>query len=177
MLKRKVLVKGINNLSDARYCAGMGVNFICFDLDPNNKNTLPFEKIKEIKNWLVGISIGVDISNFEGTEKVDLKEIEPDFLIVNDNQVDWMGDEIPFFIENSNDKSSAGNVIVKDIDENQYGSLTDKHYVENRWDENSISQLLLKDQPFGIVLQGGDESRPGFSDYGDLMEILELLED
>ena len=43
MLKTLVKVSGIENLSDARYCAGMGVEFLGFPLAQ-----IPFEKFQEI---------------------------------------------------------------------------------------------------------------------------------
>ena len=44
MLKTIVKVSEVNNLSDARYCAGMGVEYIGFSMD-----NVPFEKYKEMR--------------------------------------------------------------------------------------------------------------------------------
>ena len=51
MLKTKVKVSSIENLSDARYCAGMGVEWLGFPL------AMPVEKLEEIRNWLAGVQI------------------------------------------------------------------------------------------------------------------------
>ena len=51
-LKTFVKVGNITNLTDARYCAGMGVNQLGFNVeDPN----FTVEKFKEITGWLEGI--------------------------------------------------------------------------------------------------------------------------
>ena len=44
-LKYFVHVSSISNLSDARYCSGMMVNSLGFNLDENSKNKLEIEKI------------------------------------------------------------------------------------------------------------------------------------
>ena len=52
MLKTTVFVRKINNLSDARYCAGMGVTYLLFDLDKISE-----DEATEISGWLEGIEI------------------------------------------------------------------------------------------------------------------------
>lgn len=177
MLKRKVLVKEINNLSDARYCAGMGVNYICFDLNPDSSNFLASEKIKEIKNWLVGISCGVDLSGLSIIDVELLKELEMDFVVVNPTQLNSLDSSVNYFVNETLENSEGKNCILHNIKENQYDLVPSNSFVENQWNQNTISQLMEKKHEFGIVLYGGQEARPGFSDYGDLMDILELLED
>ena len=50
-LKYFVHVSSISNLSDARYCSGMMVNSLGFNLDENSKNKLEIEKIIEKCQW------------------------------------------------------------------------------------------------------------------------------
>lgn len=51
-----VKVSRVNNLSDARYCAGMGVRWIGFCLDATEPAYLPFSKALEIASWLSGVA-------------------------------------------------------------------------------------------------------------------------
>ena len=44
-LKYFVHVSSISNLSDARYCSGMMVNSLGFNLDENSKNKLEIESV------------------------------------------------------------------------------------------------------------------------------------
>src|SRR5680860_568842 len=54
-LKTFVKVSNVNNLSDARYCAGMYVHLMGFNLEEHHRNYLSPEKFKEITNWLSGV--------------------------------------------------------------------------------------------------------------------------
>lgn len=55
-LKGFVTVSGVNNLSDARYCSGMGVNLMGFGIDPTDEQnfTAP-ERFHAIVCWLSGV--------------------------------------------------------------------------------------------------------------------------
>ena len=57
MTKPIILVKNITSLSEARYCAGMLVDFISFEFNPESENYIESERFKEIKTWLSGIKV------------------------------------------------------------------------------------------------------------------------
>lgn len=52
-----VLVRGINNLSDARYCAGMGADGLIFTLDPELPGAVTPELVKELAGWVSGVEL------------------------------------------------------------------------------------------------------------------------
>ncbi|GAA4357010.1 hypothetical protein GCM10023185_21470 [Hymenobacter saemangeumensis] len=52
-----ILVRGINNLSDARYCAGMGADKLSFVLDPHLPGHLEPAAVKELAGWVAGVDI------------------------------------------------------------------------------------------------------------------------
>ncbi len=56
-LLTSVLVRGINNLSDARYCAGMGADRLTFRLDPALPEALTPEAVQEISGWVAGVEL------------------------------------------------------------------------------------------------------------------------
>ena len=56
-LKTKVKAEAINNLSDARYFAAMGVSWLGFSLDLSKKTNLEPETIREIIQWVQGPKI------------------------------------------------------------------------------------------------------------------------
>ena len=64
-LKYFVHVSSINNLSDARYCSGMMVNSLGFDLDNYSKSKLPVENINEICKWVNGVDFVGEFNNSE----------------------------------------------------------------------------------------------------------------
>jgi len=54
MLKTPIKASQIGNLTDARYFAAWGVEWMGFSLDPSLGEVLPINQIKEIKNWVEG---------------------------------------------------------------------------------------------------------------------------
>jgi len=56
-LLTSVLVRGINNLSDARYCAGMGADGLIFTLDPTLPAAVDAATVKELAAWVSGVEL------------------------------------------------------------------------------------------------------------------------
>ena len=54
-LKTTVKVSKVNNLSDARYCAGMGVNQLGFNIEPDHENYTDPKSFKELADWVSGV--------------------------------------------------------------------------------------------------------------------------
>ena len=75
----------ITNLSNARYCAGMGIDIIGFPIGNNSFFGLETVKIEEIKNWIAGIDIALELSdtNFEKEKLIEIISIlKPNYLQV-----------------------------------------------------------------------------------------------
>jgi hypothetical protein len=50
-----LMVEGLNNLHDARYCAAVGIGLATFDLDSKSATCLAPAVVKEILDWLSGL--------------------------------------------------------------------------------------------------------------------------
>jgi phosphoribosylanthranilate isomerase len=75
-LKTTVKVNQITNLHDARYCAGMGVDFIGFSIDAASVSFVSAKKYNEIISWLTGVKFVVELPTLE---KVNMAEILNDY--------------------------------------------------------------------------------------------------
>ncbi len=71
-LKTIVKITGVNNLSDARYCAGMGVEMLGFSLEKENDNYVSPEKYHEIIGWISGVKF---VGEFHKAHLEDMNEI------------------------------------------------------------------------------------------------------
>jgi phosphoribosylanthranilate isomerase len=74
-LKTKVLVENITNLSEARYCASMGVHFLSFPaqyVDP--------KMYKDITGWIQGPEMAIEFSAAINNE-IDLNEYDTKLII------------------------------------------------------------------------------------------------
>lgn len=194
MLKTDVKVTGIQNLSDARYCAGMGVEMLGFPFPE-----VPIEKFNEIKSWLAGVSIVAEIS---AKHTQEIKEIianyKPDKIQVNVGvdlaalqalglpilqKIDISTANLPsvfalnapavetFVLECSDMSDYEGLKSSIEIWAAQYPIILSFDLPEQdllEWvDDSSIK---------GIEIKSGSEDRPGYRDFSDLMSILEQLE-
>jgi phosphoribosylanthranilate isomerase len=56
-LKTLVKVNAVNNLSDARYCAGMGVSMMGFAIDSDDVHHVNPEQFKAITQWIKGVAL------------------------------------------------------------------------------------------------------------------------
>ena len=77
-LKTFVKISAINNLSDARYCAGMGVDMLGFALEPINPDSISPEKYTEIIGWLSGVKF---VGEFEQSNLKQINEILENYPI------------------------------------------------------------------------------------------------
>ena len=198
MLKTKVKVSSIENLSDARYCAGMGVEWLGFPL------TMPLEKFAEIRNWLAGVQIVGECGSLKPNEikalvashqpdaiELDsksegvliqlllLKEVDlPKILRVNidaDNLPALFSSAAPyvsyFLLVGDGPESLRGMESSIETWAAQYPIILGLDVPEEDLEE-WVEQTSIQ----GIGLTAGKEDRPGFRDFSDLMSILEKLE-
>jgi phosphoribosylanthranilate isomerase len=196
MLKTTIKVSNLNNLSDARYCAGMGVEMLGFSMDE-----LDFDKFKEMRGWLAGIQIVGETEAMNVSTILELVEkYQPDFLQISNWEdvaeiqrigkpivlkVDFATANLPalfqttkgfveyFVLENSDEFGVIDDVTLSQLDAWSF------HYpilLGFGVKESNANDLLEQTQLTGFALKGGNEIRPGFGDSEDLMNILEVLE-
>ncbi len=77
-LKTFVKISAVNNLSDARYCAGMGVDMLGFALETDNPDFILPEKYTEIIGWLSGVQF---VGEFETSNLEQINTILENYPI------------------------------------------------------------------------------------------------
>jgi phosphoribosylanthranilate isomerase len=200
-LTKYVLISRVSNLSDARYCAGMMVDALSFNLNPSKPDYVSPTQYEDITQWVVGPKMIGELSGIqEGLLQQIPNEYALDSVLIDDpKKIDLV-------------KTLGYEVIVRlNIDE--IGSTTDlTHTIDSL--HNQVSKLIIHsnqknfkqiDDQFerfettiplirsfgidnnsiqtlpnfwdGIELFGHAEERPGFHDYGAIMDILEYLEE
>jgi phosphoribosylanthranilate isomerase len=190
-LKTKVKVGNITNLSDARYCAGMGVDLLGFPITGDRAITL--EKFKEINGWITGPELVLEIDSPENASQliemfygnhieIDashlpfLENIKNISLLVRVDLKDWKKTSSllhPF-------KQYIRYLIVKDYLDASIKVLKEvasdySVLAEYNPEEGDLDEVL--DLPVeGIALKTDEELKPGLKDYQKLSSILEKLE-
>ena len=199
-LKRKVLIKNVNNLSDARYCAGMGVQILGFSLDEKSDNHIPVADIREIRDWVEGIEVAIQVVS-SPLERIStaISELNPEYLIVNPERLDEIKDSgikiliegrgLQEVLEQINQKSEIeffGTIIsigsqefyqLESVILDKLNSLSPLPvFLEVADLESKLEFIEGLDENVGLVLSGGKEIRPGFKDFYELSPVLEYLE-
>jgi phosphoribosylanthranilate isomerase len=179
-LKTKVLVTNITNLSEARYCAGMGVQLLAFPI-----NLVDPQLFHDITGWVQGPKMVLDISN--ATEiPSNISDYPADFILINSQQQLASSLLALPIILRINSASEIGSVdprnisylIVTGKNENEITQLTNDGFKVMLSVPGNISGLddWLQLPIEGIALAGDKEEKPGLKNYDHLAVVLEGLE-
>jgi phosphoribosylanthranilate isomerase len=201
----KTLVKvSINNLSDARYCASMGVQMIGLPIDPGQTPYITPSQFKELTQWVHGVKLvgelnGPDLNTIQET----LNNYQLDYLQLNhlSNRPIPSHLQVPLLMRVSLQGSETLEELTTWL--GPYGSSITYFVIEALVNDSAtvnklqkyVKQLaktfpiiqgfnltprtlghLLKDTALqGFALQGGIELKPGYKDFENLSNLLALL--
>lgn len=184
MLKTKVKVGSITNLSEARYCAGMGVDFLSFPVSIVDPKTY-----QEITGWVAGPKFGVEANTY--TEQIG--QYSADFIQTTSASIEEMNKDIKLIINLPLDRwaiekekliAAKDRILLVEFVISSLGAEEESFikeasevfeiFVRFSGDRN-IDQLLALPIS-GISLEGSAEMRAGLKEY-PLAEILEKLEE
>jgi phosphoribosylanthranilate isomerase len=197
-LKYFVHVSSISNLSDARYCSGMMVDSLGYNLDENSNDKLSIDTVKEISQWVNGVKFIAEFYN--SSEKYINKVLENnlfDAIEINmDNNVEHINfdkSKIIIRIPNPNKINKDSNDYLKKkfpstesliIDNISNETVKNLKYIDNKYriiinpfEEINLITKKIKDRNFGLLLKGSNEIRPGLKDYDSLSDFLESIDD
>ena len=148
MLKTTVYVSDINNLSDARYCAGMMVDYLGFNIDK-----IGIEEFREITQWVEGTIV----AEFNNIDVAHINTVIDKFKL---DYVTLLSDLAPKGIKAkviliSNNTTS--NCEFQIVDRNSISnSFSNSILVSGDFKPEEIDTLLQQDNVKGICLKGGD---------------------
>ena len=190
-----LLIRGINNLSDARYCAGMGADKLTFILDPALPGYLDTKTVKELAGWIAGVEL---IGEFDHLNASNINAIAADcaldaVLLRSPRTANELAEIAPpVYMELAADnaamaQSLPGSLLglVVELPESvsaetvtELGKLASQRplwlgpgLLPDRA-RDLASQLPLA----GLVFPSGDEVKPGLRDFDQLEAVFEALE-
>jgi len=197
-LKTFVKVSNISSLSDARYCSGMMVDVLGFNLDVDSENYVSEKDFKEISEWVSGPKFCGEFSKASKDKICEvLKNCDLDYLQIEEldavETINLLGKPIifKFNINSTSDIEKLKStftyldelvemMVLKCEDENLFEELDtvisffngNLRLIKGYGTSNNDH---LEKFP-GIELEATKEEKPGFKDYGEVMDILEKLE-
>lgn len=197
-LKAIVKISSITNLSDARYCAGMGVDMLGFDLNPQNTEYVNPLKFQEITGWVAGVTLVGEVHGLSEEEiRAQLVQYPVDCLELSDPQLlkalESTGVSFIFRAKSgavnltslaalASEHYPALKYVFIELD----GTFSPTEIATIAWKaplllgyhieaENALS-LMKQTGLKGFVLKGGNEIKAGFKDYDELASLFEVLE-
>ena len=203
-LKTFVKVGNISNLSDARFCAGFGVDMLGFNIDPTSENYISTESVLEIIGWIAGTDIVVECGALTLTQIKDIQtEYKFPFLqvdtikLVNDlnagstplllRQTINSTAQLENLLTQSNEFASKIKfLVISCSNESLYAELDNiiaqntsslsiiKGYGVDK--DKIVNQLSNMKGLSGLELKGSHEEQAGFKEYDELADVLEALE-
>ena len=202
MLKTKLKVGSVNSLTDGRYFAAMGAEWIGFCFDNQADRFIDQVEAKEIMNWLSGPRF---VGEFQTDDVKSINQITKDLGIgiVQSNQpldLSQLGNHIENLIqligvtkENvdelfdlMNEQKNWTSQFVLDftnydseIDTNRLAQLCEEFpvFLKMNFAPKTILDFLAKTQPFGIEIVGGEELSTGLQSFDEIDVLLEELEE
>lgn len=187
-LKTRVKVGNITNLSDARYCAGMGVDMLGYTVVPDREGFIPAKLYQEIRGWISGPSTVAELYGMTSATDLDavMEEYRPDYLEIPASALPLVGNtqgpSLIVAVDSVDDVKAIDQwkeriAFVQVNDTAIIPSLPDKMDVLLFLNPGTPIEMISYAPPIqGIALTGSDEIRPGYKDYDELARVLEGLE-
>ena len=203
-LKTLVKISNVTNLSDARYCAGMGVDMLGFSMDADSPEYVEPKKFTDIKSWVAGVQIvGETTSTDPDIIEQLLDTYQPDLLQIDeaallpylgtfDKPIILRVDLAQLTLDQLDTLFQTGVTGAEYVLLENNGSLhldTDLKIALQRLTARypvllgtgisveNVHELLAELPVRGIALSGGIEEQPGNKEFGELMDILEAIEE
>lgn len=191
MSQIKIKVSNISSLTDARYCAGMGVQYLSICFDDSGNTRLDPTSFLAIRAWIEGVEW---MGEFSGNNASVLRKIADTWQlntwIVKHPQLRTVPelDDLRFIsfaigadCENRDSESQEieiGSEEKKDTVLFKAGmSSGQMRILKNPKSATEIVQLHQQFPELIFNLNSGEEERPGWMDLSHLQDILEELEE
>jgi phosphoribosylanthranilate isomerase len=194
MSRIKIKINKVSNLTDARYFAAMGADYLGFCCNTGTEMYCSPQKIKEITDWVEGpafvfefdgwqdysdilsvLNLGkpdaLHLGAFATYEDTFDLPVFKDFILENLNEVDLTGIDFPVL---RSDKS------YKDLNNHEKSilktaSMQKSIFLDININARDLNDILSDVNIYGIILRGGEEERVGFKSFEELDDIFDML--
>lgn len=186
-LKTVVKVGNISNLSDARYCAGMGVDMLGFSVVAGSADYVAPKLFQEIRGWVSGPRFVAQVYGLSTHEQLPeiMQSYAPDYFELDAQTFKQYGAHLslPCIVAVTKEEfaslRNSDNIAYFLLDEAALsGAENNSTPILLKVDSaNGLQEKLDRYRLTGVALNGSPEIRPGFKDYHEMAEILEALDE
>jgi phosphoribosylanthranilate isomerase len=176
----RIWAADVNNLSDARYFAAMGVDILSFKC----VSEVDLLKILAIKDWVEGPKIALEVDDIEVSSHTQhfINKLQPDIVLLS-----------PFTEHHNLTNPIYTTAIYPDLVDidfqiikfsevlnlaqfNQIHSIKNKNiFLDGPLTNEQISAIIINDPNIGIVVRGGEEIRVGIKSFDELDEFFDMI--
>lgn len=201
-LRTFVKINSITNLTDARYCSGMYVNLLGFNLDSTSDKYTNPDLFKEIIGWVSGVEFVGEFSHKFNPDILGTLQNYPSISWVEYDRIDELKslvgkgysliykmnlEEIIHLEAEVARLLHESGIILHVISQDDVLSENDLLVIKKLAENckvllgtgitiENVLDLVENTEIFGISLSGGEEIKPGLKDLDQLADILEKLE-
>lgn len=184
MTMHPILVRNISHLTDARYFAAMGVDWMSIRLD---SNPVSFSFWHTLRDWVEGVRLAAEID--EDDEMLLSKIIidaKPDGIIAGHLEFVHLTGGLDMFVTNHEFNASLSENGIKVIlpyihEQTEPHSFlhipADLIFLESHWTAEAIVAVKTLGFAGGFCFHSSPETKTGMKDYSDFDHLLELIQE
>ena len=180
MSRNQILVRNIKHLTDARYFAATGVDWMSMEL---NSDPTSFMRWHTLKDWVEGVKLAAEIDAAdEMLVSKTIIDARPDGIVLTQLlDLEGISDAELFFdthyINLEKCPTDSFSIIhFEEIDADQILSLDPSTtFIQHDWTVDELENLLNLGYKGGICFSGGEEDATGMRDYEVIDELIERL--
>jgi hypothetical protein len=180
MSRNQILVRNIKHLTDARYFAAMGVDWMSMEL---NHDPASFMRWHTFREWIEGVEMAAEI--YSADEMLLAKTIidaKPDGIILTQLSPSEALQDVELFFDThyiDRNKCPEGSFEIIHFDEIEADSIVGlssySTFLQHEWTPDVLEFLLAAGYEGGICFSGGEEDATGMRDYELMDELLGLV--
>lgn len=200
MYPSKIKLSNITNLSDARFAAAVGIDYIGFCFDTNDVNYIPPVKAKEIFEWTSGTIVVAEFGEQSIEEIKDISELlGVDFIEIYNSILpdEFSLFQVPLIKKIDLDRFDASSLLKEieaykiscyafhlfsssgrdNFDKGILKELCQNHLII--WglplDLSNTKEIIEINKPFALNISGGYEEKPGLKDFDEMNDWLDSI--
>ena len=176
MLRISVIALSINNLTDARYFAALGVDWLGFNINPASENYVNPAQLKQIIDWVEGPKMLIQEAqwNPDAISLINSDELKISGQLLQDSEQAIQKDNFAIFSAVEENQESYR--LVSSLADWQESKVpASESYILYSGNIEDLSDQLNLDETPGLVLFGSSEEAAGVKSFEDLDDVFELL--
>ena len=180
-MKHTILIRGIRDLTDARYYAAMGVDWLSMPLNADPKSFATWHAIAE---WVQGPRFAVELEgNDEAVFAKAMIDLKPDGMIMHAGQSFPTYEGVQLFVHSRQPNTTqlpSGVNCIWHLDEAQVmlcarNTTSDNLLIETSWHVDLIQQLLDAGYRGGFCFSASGTEQVGVMDYSEMDDMLGII--